>query len=82
LKDIGGIDPIDTNLIVFDLEDHIPRLPPHLAFQIQFVVADKSICRIVIDDGAPTCIMSFTCWKAIGSPPLNETKHFESLQQI
>jgi hypothetical protein len=28
LKEIGGIDPTDTNLIVFDLEDHIPRLPP------------------------------------------------------
>jgi hypothetical protein len=28
LKAIGGIDPTDTNLIIFDLEDHIPRLPP------------------------------------------------------
>jgi hypothetical protein len=26
LKAIGGIDPTDTNLIIFDLEDHIPRL--------------------------------------------------------
>jgi hypothetical protein len=44
LKAIGGIDPTDTNLIVFDLEDHIPRLPPQLAFQIQVVVSDKNIC--------------------------------------
>jgi hypothetical protein len=28
LKSIGGIDPTDTNLIIFDLEDHIPRIPP------------------------------------------------------
>jgi hypothetical protein len=28
LKAIGGIDPIDTNLIVFDLDDHVPRLTP------------------------------------------------------
>jgi hypothetical protein len=28
LKDIGGIDPTDTNLIIFELEYHIPRLPP------------------------------------------------------
>jgi hypothetical protein len=75
LKAIGGIDPTDTNLIVFDLEDHIPRLPPQLAFQIQVVVADKSICRTVIDEGASTCVMSFTCWKAIGSPPLNESQN-------
>jgi hypothetical protein len=75
LKAIGGIDPTDTNLIVFDLEDHVPRLPPQLAFQIQVVVADKSICRTVIDEGASTCVMSFTCWKAIGSPPLSESQN-------
>jgi hypothetical protein len=73
LKAIGGIDPTDTNLIIFDLEDHIPRLPPQLAFQIQVVVADKNICRTVIDEGASTCVMSIACWKAIGSPSLTES---------
>ena len=34
LKPISRIEPIDINLIIFDLEDHIPRLPPQLAFQI------------------------------------------------
>jgi hypothetical protein len=75
LKDIGGIDPTDMNLIVFDLEDHIPRLPPQPAFQIQVLVSDKNICRTVIDEGASTCVMSFACWKAIGSPPLNESQN-------
>jgi hypothetical protein len=32
LKAIDGIDPTNTNLINFDLENHIPRLPPQLAF--------------------------------------------------
>jgi hypothetical protein len=73
LKAIGGIDPMDTNLIIFDLEDHIPRLPPQLAFQIQVVVADKNICRTIIDEGASTCVMFVSCWKAIGSPPLTES---------
>jgi hypothetical protein len=71
LKSIGGIDPTYTNLIVFDLDDHIPRLPPQLAFQIQVVVSDKNIFRTVIDEGASTCVMSLGCWKAIGSPTLN-----------
>jgi hypothetical protein len=75
LKAIGGINPTDTNLIVFDLDDHVPRLPPQLAFQIQVIVSDKNICRTVIDEGASTCVMSFTCWKAIGSPPLTESKN-------
>jgi hypothetical protein len=64
---------MDTNLIIFDLEDHIPRLPPQLAFQIQVVVENKNICRTVIDEGASTCVMSVTCWKAIGSPTLTES---------
>jgi hypothetical protein len=75
LKAIGGIDPTDTNLIVFNLDDHIPRLPPQVAFQIQVVVSDKSICQTVIDEGASMCVMSFSCWKAIGSPLLNESKN-------
>jgi hypothetical protein len=73
LKAIGGIDPTDMNLIIFDLEDHIPRLPPQLAFKIQVIISDKNICRMVIDEGASTCVMSISCWKAISSPPLTES---------
>jgi hypothetical protein len=73
LKAIGGIDPMDTNLIIFYLEDHIPRLPPQLAFYIQVVVENKNICRTVINEGASTCVMSVTCWKSIGSPALTES---------
>jgi hypothetical protein len=73
LKAIGGIVLIDMNLIIFDLEYHIPKLPPQLAFQIQVIVSDKNICRTVIDKGASTCVMSITCWKAIGSPSLTES---------
>jgi hypothetical protein len=75
LKAIGGIDSKDENLIVFDLTEHIPRLPAQIAFQIQVVVADKSICRTVVDEGASTCVMCFSCWKAIGSPPLTKSQN-------
>jgi hypothetical protein len=50
-KDIGGIDPTDTNFIIFDLEDHIPRLPHQLSFQIQVIVENKNICRTIVDEG-------------------------------
>jgi hypothetical protein len=73
LKSIGGIDPTDTNVIIFDLEDHVPSLHPQLAFQIHVVVENKNICRNVIDEGASTCIMSVTCWKAIGFPILTKS---------
>jgi hypothetical protein len=73
LKDIGGIDPTDTNLIIFELEYHIPRIPPQLSFQIQVVVENKNICRTLIDEGASTFVMSITCWKDIISPALTES---------
>jgi len=73
LKAIGVIDPTKTKLIIFDLEYHIPRLPHKLAFQIQVIVENKNISQTVVDGGALTCIMFFTCWKAIGSPTLTES---------
>jgi hypothetical protein len=72
LKAIGGIDPTDTNLIVSDLEYHIPRLPHQLDFQIQVIVENKNIFQTIVDEGASTCVMSITCWKAIVSPALTE----------
>jgi hypothetical protein len=75
LNDISGIDPIDTNLIIFELEYHIPRLPPQLVFQIQVVMENKNIFRTVIDEGALNCIISVTFWKAIGSPTLIESQN-------
>jgi hypothetical protein len=73
LKDIGGINPTNMNLIIFDLDDHIPRLPHQLAFQIQVIVKTKNICRTFVDEEVSTCIMSITCWKYICSPALTES---------
>jgi hypothetical protein len=30
----------------------------------------KQVHKTVLDEGATTCIMSFTCWQALGSPTL------------
>jgi hypothetical protein len=72
LKDIVGIDPTDTILIISNLEEHIPRLPPQIAFHIQVVIENKNICRIIIDERSSTYVMYATYWKAIGSPSLTE----------
>lgn len=68
LSDIEGIDPADSNLICFDIENDILHLPNQIAFVIQVIINEKTIHRIVIDEGASTYIMYVTCWKAIGSP--------------
>lgn len=34
----------------------------------------KIICQTVIEEGATTCIMSLSCWKALGSPQLTTSQ--------
>jgi hypothetical protein len=45
-----------------------PLLPYHVALQIHVDYMKYTIKCIVIDEGVATCVMSLTCWKAIGSP--------------
>jgi len=71
LAAIGGIDPSDSNFVVFNHKNHTPKLPPQLAFMIQVVVRSKTIHQTIVDECALTCIMSPSCWKAIGSSQLN-----------
>lgn len=68
---IGGVDPFYSNLIFFDLEKHVPRLPHQISFLIQVIINEKTIHRTIIEEDASTYIMFVSYWKAIGSPTLN-----------
>ena len=70
---IGGIDSTDSNLLCFDLENHVLHLLYEVAFLIQVIINEKTIHRTVIDEGASTCVMSVVCWKAIVSHTLNQS---------
>ena len=43
------------------------RLPHHMAFHIKSSYRKCNIFRMVIDEGASTCMMSLTCSKTLGS---------------
>lgn len=73
LSAISGIDLANSNLITFDLDNHVPRLPHQIAFLIQVIINSKTIHRTVSDEGASTCIMYVACWKAISSPTLSQS---------
>jgi hypothetical protein len=70
LSSIGAMDPEESNLITFNLDYFKEKVSHHLAFQIQVLVGGKNIHRTVLDEGASTCVMSFPCWRALGSPTL------------
>ena len=58
----------------FNLSDVKIFLPYHVALSIDVIHGGKTIGRVVVDEGASMCVMSFSCWKALGSPymvPLN-----------
>ena len=71
LSVIGGIDPMDSNLVAFNHKGYEPQLPAQLAFLIQVKALNKTVHRTIIVEGASTCIMSMSCWKTLGSPTLS-----------
>ena len=70
LTALGVLDPDNTNLIHFNVENYKSRLPHKLPFQIITKVVEKKVFRTVLDEGASTSVLSLSCWKAIGSPEL------------
>ena len=54
----------------FNLSDVKIRLPYHVALSIDVIHGGKTIGRAVVDEGYSTCVMSLSCWKALGSPEL------------
>jgi len=68
---IGGIDPMDSMLAIFDMDKCKPPLFHQLSFQVHLTLKGKGIHRTIIDEGASTCIMLASCWLALGSPTLS-----------
>ena len=67
---LGAVDPDNTNLIHFNVENYKPRLQHKIYFQIITKLVGKKVFRTVLDEGASTSVLSLTCWKAPGSPEL------------
>ena len=67
LTELGALDPDNTNLIHFNIENYNSRLPHKLHFQIITKVFGNKVFRTVLDEGASTSVLSLSCWKALGS---------------
>jgi hypothetical protein len=62
LSALGIVDPVDTQLITFDVDNREPRLPALIAFQIPVKIWNIIVHWCIIDEGAFTCIMSKSIW--------------------
>ena len=70
---LGALDPDNTNLIHFNVENYKSILPHQLAFQIASRVVGRKVHQIVLDEGASTLVLYISCWRAIGSPELTKS---------
>ena len=73
LSALGALDPTNSNCIMFNLDYFKTILSHNLAFKIHITMHGKSIHRTMIDEGASTCVMSLSCWRAISSPDINQS---------
>jgi len=65
---IKVVDSKNSLVITFDMSNIKKRLPHRMDFQIKSTYRKTNIFLTVIDEGASTCVMSMSCWKAFGSP--------------
>ena len=70
LQAIGAVHYVDASLLSFDPENSELCLPHSITLQISVGCLGKQVHQTVLDEGVATCIMSFTCWQALGSPTL------------
>jgi hypothetical protein len=69
LSILGVQDPSNLNIISFYTQGK-PWLPPHVPIQTHVAYKGINIRRMVVDEGASTCVMSLSCWKGLGSPEI------------
>jgi hypothetical protein len=73
LSSLVALEPSGLKVIKFDVTEVNPRLPCHVAFQIHMEYSKYTIKRVVVDEGATTCMMSLVYSKAINSPILSKS---------
>ena len=71
LNSLGAMNPENSNIITFKVDDFKTRLSHQLDFQIATKIVGNNIHRTVLDEGASTLVMSLSCWRAIGSLEIN-----------
>ena len=73
LSGLGVVDPSDSKLITFDIENRELCMPSTISFQILMSIRNLVMHRCIVDEGASTCVMSTLVWHKLGSPILQSS---------
>lgn len=66
-SDLRDIDPSDSWLLTFDLDQSSHSLPSTMSLQIQINIHNITIHRCIVDEDTSTCIMSTQIWNDLSS---------------
>ena len=67
---LGVSDDNSSSMIKFETHGIQPFLPYYMSLLIH-VECNNTIMHTVIDEGIAASVMSFSCWKGLGSPTLS-----------
>ena len=82
LSSTRAVDPSNVTSITLDLDQSTCRIPSEDAFHIKVTSHGKNIFQTIVDEGASTCVMSFKCWPALGSPTILCEKHLMEIHSL
>ena len=71
LAALGAIDPSDSNLMTFDLNNGEPKIPLTIAFHIPISIQNLIVHQCIIDKWESTWVMSMLVWHKLRSPLLH-----------
>ena len=57
LATLGDLDPSDSRLIAFDLENAEPKMPSTITFKILVSIRNVVVYQCILYDGESTCVM-------------------------
>ena len=70
LSAIGVVDPSASTIVRFESHEVQPRLPYHVDFLVHVECMNNMIKHTLVDKRFAPFVMSLSCWKGLGSPPL------------
>ena len=67
------MDPKNSNVIAFKMDDFKSRLSHQLALQLSMKFIGKKVHHTVLDEGSSIFVMYLSLWRSISSPEINHS---------
>ena len=73
MSSLGVCNDNSSTMIKFETMGVQPNFHYYMSLLIHVECLNMTFKRTVIDEGVAACMMSFSCWKGLGSPELSQS---------